>query len=213
MVPDAMYAMITKFLRRFRLSNFYSIARNNHVRFACDARKTRLRVTKGTGNKVVVDDSVTAYDATIIIEGSDNTLVVEQGSYLRGRIELIGNGNVITIGRRSVIGGGMLMAHHGTRIAIGDDCLFAASINVRTSDSHSILDASGRRINPEKNIHIGNRVWFGCDVTVLKGSTIGNDVVVGTLSMVSGHLPDKVVAAGIPARVIRENTTWCQQIV
>lgn len=205
--------LITRFLRRIRLSNYFSIGRGNHVRFSCDSRKTRLYVGKGKGNRIQFDDSAITYELTIIIEGNNNALVVAENCYLRGRIELCGEGNQIHIGERSIVGAGLIMAHHGTSISIGTDCLLSGEVNIRTSDSHSILNQHGQRINPEKDIRIGDRVWFGKDVTVMKGCVIGNDVVVGTRSVVSKPVSSNTVVAGIPARVIRENTTWCHQIV
>ena len=196
--------------RRLRPSNLYLIGWRNRVRCACNAKRTLIVIRGGTGNEVVVDDSATTFKLEVLVRGHNNRLVVGPRSYLRGRIELYGDGNTITIGSDSVIGGGLLMAHHGTTISIGDGCLLAGEVNIRTSDSHSILSADGTRLNPDKNIAIGNRVWFGCDVTVLKGSVIGSDVVVGALTLVCKAVPDRTVVAGMPARVIRENTTWCQ---
>lgn len=202
-----------RLLRRLRISNFRYVAFGNRVRFLCDARKSKLYVYNGKDNVVDIDDSVEAFDIKIIVKGNHNHLVVKKGAYIRGVIELIGDGNRITLGERTVIGGGLIMAHHGTTITIGNDCLISGAVNIRTSDSHSILDADGNRLNPEKDIVIRDRVWFGKDVTVMKGCVIGNDVVVGTLSLVCKEVPSNTVVAGIPARVIRENTTWCWEVV
>ena len=53
-------------------------------------------------------------------------------------------------------------------------------------------------------IHVGDSVWFGGNVTVVPGVTIGSNVVVGAGSVVTKDIPDNVVVAGNPARVIRE---------
>ena len=55
-------------------------------------------------------------------------------------------------------------------------------------------------------IRIGNNVWIGCGVTVIGGVTIGNDVVIGAGSVVLHDIPDGVLAAGNPCRVIRKIT-------
>jgi acetyltransferase-like isoleucine patch superfamily enzyme len=51
---------------------------------------------------------------------------------------------------------------------------------------------------------IGNRVWIGANVTVLKGVTIGDDTVIGAGSVVTKDIPANMIVAGVPARVIRE---------
>lgn len=55
-------------------------------------------------------------------------------------------------------------------------------------------------------ITVGNSVWIGTNVSVLPGVTIGNDVVIGAGSVVNRDIPDGVVAAGNPCRVIRKIT-------
>lgn len=51
---------------------------------------------------------------------------------------------------------------------------------------------------------IGARCWLGAHVSVLKGVTIGDGTVVGAGSVVTKSLPSGVVAAGVPARTLRE---------
>jgi acetyltransferase-like isoleucine patch superfamily enzyme len=54
---------------------------------------------------------------------------------------------------------------------------------------------------------IGRRCWLGAHVNVLKGVTIGDGTVVGAGSVVTKSLPDGVIAAGTPAKVLRELTS------
>ncbi len=53
---------------------------------------------------------------------------------------------------------------------------------------------------------IGDNVWIGGSSTVLPGVTIGNNVVIGAGSVVTKDVPDNVIAAGNPCRVIRTIT-------
>lgn len=53
-------------------------------------------------------------------------------------------------------------------------------------------------------ITLGDDVWTGCRVTVLQGVTIGSHTIVGAGSVVTRDLPPGVIAAGVPARVIRK---------
>jgi len=54
-----------------------------------------------------------------------------------------------------------------------------------------------------KPIKIGNRVWIGANVTILKGVTIGDDAIVGAGSVVTKDIPEKAIAVGTPAQVLR----------
>ncbi len=97
----------------------------------------------------------------------------------------------------------------GTKIVIGDNNLFARNICFRTSDSHSILDFEGNRLNKAKNIIIGNHNWFSEEVTFLKGSCIGNDNIIGYRTLLTKEfLVDNCILVGCPGNVIRKNVLW-----
>ena len=53
---------------------------------------------------------------------------------------------------------------------------------------------------------VGNNVWIGGNVTVLPGVSIGDDSVIGAGSVVTKDIPENVIAAGNPCRVIRKIT-------
>lgn len=57
-----------------------------------------------------------------------------------------------------------------------------------------------------KPIHIGKNVWFGGDVKVLAGVTIGDNTIIGTGSIVTKDIPANVIAVGNPCKVIRQIT-------
>jgi acetyltransferase-like isoleucine patch superfamily enzyme len=54
---------------------------------------------------------------------------------------------------------------------------------------------------------IGDRVWLGANVTVLKGVSIGDDAIIGAGSVVTKNIPEKAIAVGVPAKVIRYRST------
>ncbi len=89
-------------------------------------------------------------------------------------------------------------------IHIGDQTMFAPAVQLLTA-THPV-DAQERVSGLElgQAIRIGSRVWLGGGVIVCPGVTIGDDVVVGAGSVVVRDLPDRVVAVGNPARVVRE---------
>ena len=60
---------------------------------------------------------------------------------------------------------------------------------------------------PERPVRIGAGSWLGHGTVVLPGADIGRHVVVGANSVVTGCLPDHCVAAGNPARVVKQQST------
>ena len=93
-------------------------------------------------------------------------------------------------------------------ISIGDDCLIAEYVTIRDHDH--VFDLSKPTAQAGfvcQPIVIGKNVWLGAKVTILKGVTIGDNSVVGANSVVTKDIPPNSVAAGTPARVIRELET------
>jgi maltose O-acetyltransferase len=89
------------------------------------------------------------------------------------------------------------------RIEIGDDVQIGPLVQLLTP-THPV-DAELRRAKWEaaEPIAIGDNVWLGGGAIVCPGVTIGADTVVGAGAVVTRDLPSGVVAAGVPARVIR----------
>ena len=89
-------------------------------------------------------------------------------------------------------------------ITIGSACQIGTRVQFLTA-THPI-DAEPRRIGWESGepIALGDNVWLGGGVVVCPGVTIGDDTVVGAGAVLTRDLPPGVVAAGVPARVIRE---------
>ena len=55
-------------------------------------------------------------------------------------------------------------------------------------------------------ITVGDNVWIGTNVFVLPGVTIGNNTIIGAGSVVNKNIPDGVIAAGNPCKIIRKIT-------
>ena len=102
-----------------------------------------------------------------------------------------------------------LGAYEGTSIRIGNDCMLAEQVGIRTGDMHSILDVdSGMRLNPSASIVVEPHVWLCRGATVLKGCQIGSHVVVGGHATVTHSMPPYSLAVGTPAKVVRERIDW-----
>lgn len=111
----------------------------------------------------------------------------------------------IVIGRNCQICNHFTAVSEGEGIEIGDNVLIGTSVTLMDSDFHEI-DPS-RRIggNPKMGkVTLADNVWIGDRVTILKGTSIGENSVVAAGAVVSGEFPANVVIGGVPARVIRE---------
>lgn len=102
-----------------------------------------------------------------------------------------------------------ITALEGATITIGDDVMLASENEIRTEDAHPIFDVrTGERINPAKDVTIGNHVWIAKRAVLLGGAAIGDGSVLGFGSLLKGRVPNNCIAAGTPARVVRENIAW-----
>ncbi|MHB8219370.1 MAG: acyltransferase [Acidimicrobiales bacterium] len=115
---------------------------------------------------------------------------------------------VVRIGDRCVIGRGSHIIGHWS-IELGDDIQTGPYVYI-TDQNHTYLDPEepiGRQWPVEAGVRIGSGSWLGANVVVLPGSQIGEHVVVAAGAVVRGELPDRCVAAGVPARVVRRWTS------
>lgn len=89
------------------------------------------------------------------------------------------------------------------RVDIGDDVFIAPGV-VISAATHP-LDAESRvaRNFISHPVTIGDRVWIGANATILPGVTIGKDAVIAAGAVVNHDVPAGVLAAGVPARIIR----------
>lgn len=111
----------------------------------------------------------------------------------------------IEVGDRTEFNNNLMIKSEGAGIRIGRDGLFGAHVEIFDSNFHH-LDPARRRAGGQAMapVEIGDNVFVGMGVKILKGVTIGADAVVGAGAVVSSSLPAGVIAAGNPAKVIRE---------
>ena len=87
-------------------------------------------------------------------------------------------------------------------IEIGDACMFAHGAYISDADWHGIYDRS-EPVGKTKPIILKDNVWIGDRAIVCKGVTIGVNSIVGAGAVVTKNIPANVVAAGNPAKVVK----------
>lgn len=127
------------------------------------------------------------------------TRFVVRGRVARCEIAVGENGH-IRIGDRVFLNQGVVIACTES-IEIGDDSLIGDFCAIYDSNYHQI---DPHHVDKPRPVVIGKNVWLGNGVLVLPGSSVGDHTVVAARSVVRGHLPPRVLAAGNPATVVRE---------
>ena len=88
-------------------------------------------------------------------------------------------------------------------IKIGNNVVISENCIIRDSDNHKINDNE-----ISKPIIIEDDVWIGMNSTILKGVKIGKGAIVAAGSVVTRDVPQNVIVAGVPAKVIRKDIKW-----
>lgn len=117
------------------------------------------------------------------------------------RQTLVSGWGRITFGDRCFVNCGTVVISTA-EIEVGDDVALANEVMLVDSDSHGV---EGRPFR-EAPIRIGNGSWLGNRAMVLPGVTIGERVLVAAGAVVTRDVPDAVLVAGNPARVVRPLT-------
>lgn len=169
-------------------------------------------IFRGGNNKVIIDEG--AKISNLVIHLDCNYGTVHIGNHnkvtipLKGTIRVGQNSSVI-IGDNVTSSPLYISAVEGASVTIGDDCMFATSVILRTDDSHPIFDVrTEKRVNPARDIKLGSHVWVGERAVIFGGSVVGDGSIVGMGSILKRKCPNNCIVAGIPARVTRKNIAW-----
>jgi len=170
---------------------------------SCRSRILRLWLT--VFQEGVRLDSSSQFAKGVVIRATDGGRATfgRDCSIDRNATILIKHGR-LSVGPACHIGiGAVIVARESIRI--GKGVLIGEYVSIRDQDhvfgGKAPTANSGFTTLP---IVIGNNVWLGAKATVTKGVTIGDNTVIGANSVVTRDIPANVLAAGVPARVIRE---------
>jgi len=182
-----------------------------HVVQYNDALLHRCRIElQGKNNSLEIAAGARLWDVTIRLIGESLHCRIGPGSRLRGGLyQLEDSGSRLEIGDSATIFNPMMIVCEGGLIRLGNDCLIAYGSDIRNSDAHSVIDATTRaRLNPAADVILGDHVWIGNQVQILKGVKIGARAVVAARSVVTKDVAPGTLVAGLPARVMREGIDW-----
>jgi len=138
---------------------------------------------------------------------------IGEGGFIQGPVHFH-YGTHTKIGK-NFFGNFNLMIQDDGEVTIGDRCSFGPNVTIVTPVHPMIAserltvyapDGTPKRVCWAKPVHIGSDCWFGANVVVCPGVTIGDGCVIGAGAVVTRDIPANSFAAGNPARVIREIT-------
>lgn len=92
----------------------------------------------------------------------------------------------------------------GARITLGDNVFVGPSTGFYTANHPLDYERRNAGLGKALPIKVGNNVWFGANVNVMPGVTIGDGCVIAAGSVVTKDIPSNSLAAGIPCQVVRE---------
>ncbi|MDR1553000.1 MAG: acyltransferase [Prevotellaceae bacterium] len=138
--------------------------------------------------------------------------VMEEGAKLiiKGKFSIMTGGRVF-IGKNATLEITDGYINHnvflvcGEKITIGKGATISNNVVIRDNDAHEIID---EKYVSKKPIEIGDHVWIGTNVIILKGVKIGNGAVIAANSLVNKDIPEKSLAGGVPIKIIKENIEW-----
>ncbi len=173
-------------------------------------------IRKGFGTTIEMDAIPPEIASRIFIQAGRNCSVVLKGIDVLETslsIHMADNCTFIMDAGQRIRGPLVVNLNEGSTVIIGADCLIA-NCQIWTSDSHSIVDAeSGERLNPARDVTVGERVWIGQGAMILKGSMIGSGSIIGAQSVVTKEFAKESSIGGNPARLLKEGVTWTEEII
>jgi acetyltransferase-like isoleucine patch superfamily enzyme len=158
-----------------------------------------------------------------IVENFQNdkeSIFIGENTHVRGELLVWRHGGKINIGMNSFVGPGTrIWSGSQEGIKIGNNVLLSHNVTIIDSDSHEIdyLQRSKSFLNLIKSGHplvnsdvktssvfIDDYAWISYNVSILKGVKIGKGAIIAAGSVVTNDIPEFVMAAGNPAKVIKK---------
>ena len=223
--PNPITEKLTKLIKIFKRKNFVNIKTTENKYKNYNDIKTIKRLKglnlkfKGTNNKVIIgqncvfkNSKIEFWGDNIIVEIGDNcffsNLDAIFSGYEKGNTIRIGN-NFFNTDKLQIFAGGNI----NNDLYIGNDCLFSRQITIYAHDGHNIYDNDTKKVIniPIRPVQIGDKVWLGHGVTILKNTSLPNNTIVGAQSVISKEFTEEnTIIAGNNPKVVRRNICWKQ---
>lgn len=197
--------------------NMLPSASNNYLLLDSHSKfKTRFIIEFVGSNNLAIIGKDLSCSGNVAFKSDNGTFIVagETKQQCKLSIKLLGTNSTFFFGKHASANGlTCVMNGENTKVIIGDDCMFARDVWMRNSDMHSIFDLeSGDWLNPAGDIVLYPHVWVGQDSLILKNTEIGFGSIIGAKSLVNKTIAKCSLAAGVPAKKIKDNVSWDRKI-
>lgn len=193
------YTFISKNIKKIKKSSKCICKKNSNFQLA-------------KSSKIILDGILVFSDNDIRDSKRQSNLRMDINSTLeiKNRFSVFYGADIILFkNSKLVLGSGFFNSNIKIRchkkIEIGDDVAISHDVTIMDSDAHEGLWEGYEKTKP---IKIGNHVWIGTRVTILKGVTIGDNAIIAAGSVVTKDVPNNTIVAGVPAKVIKININW-----
>jgi carbonic anhydrase/acetyltransferase-like protein (isoleucine patch superfamily) len=189
-----------------------SIRGSQNVFMADGATLSGVRVDIiGDNNNITIGPDSVLANVTFRVRGSGHQIVFgENCRVTRGAMLWFEDHNgLLEVGSGTTMVEVHVAVTENSRVTIGEDCMLANDIDIRTGDSHSVIDSqTGKRLNFAGNVVINRHVWVTPHCVILKGVNIGANSIIATGAVVTKSCEPGVIMGGNPARVIKTGVSW-----
>lgn len=198
------YKELYKKAKVYRLSHFQRLKKNEFWLIKENGEKIRNPQIEGLEVEFYGRDSaVEIYEPynfknCVIKLGNNNFVQIKGTNYIIMNLKfpcVMRERSQLLIGKDLSCVGCSIYMHDepDTKVVIGDDCMFSFDIIIWPSDGHAVISDNGEYLNKGEDIIIGNHVWLGMGVNILKGSRIPDNSIVAARSLV---LKNSVTSSG-----------------
>ncbi len=222
-----MFKALRKFV--YNLFPYKTTGTNNNIYIVMNGHKKKLKrkldgldvIINGKNIYLELELPLNFKNTTIHLEGENavfimkhsNTIVNNASFYVGtwGRCFIDENIRLNQPNFKVIINNNESLKPH--KLVIGKNAQIGRDISIRTSDGHALFN-EGETLpyNEPKDVLIGDNVWIAQRATILKGSQIPSNSVIGACSLVNKAFNENgVVIAGNPAKIIKRNIRWSRE--
>lgn len=185
-----------------------------------DYGKNNTIYIDGNNNEIYIGtNSVLSY-CSFFIKGNSNRVEISSNcSCMMVDFHMEQNNNCINIGNCTTMHGRkdnhvIFELDEGKAIVLDEDCMISNGTTFRNSDSHSLLDLKGNRLNNAKDVYIRKHCWIDLRSLILKGTVIPKNTIIGVGSLCNKtYIEENTVITGNPAKVVKTNVIWDRKLM
>ncbi len=161
-------------------------------------------IIRGKPENIIIGNNFTCTGGLVLNNRENGKIRIGNDVFIDKSVELCAARNaVVSINDRTTICP-RFICNAGADVSVGKATVIAANCNVNASERQRRI---GIEMIEQEYLHapisIGDDVWFGVNVSVLKGVTIGNGAIIGSNAVVTSDIEANAIAVGVPARTIK----------